>query len=44
LLVANYALSKQSYVVANYYSMDMGATGTTAQQQNGFGLYLYKGF
>jgi len=44
LLVANYALSKHSYVVANYYSMDMGATGTSAQQQNGFTLYLYKGF
>jgi len=44
LLVANYALSKQSYVVANYYSMDMGATGTSAQLQNGFALYLYKGF
>lgn len=44
LLVANYALSKQSYIVANYYSIDMGATGTSAQLANGFGLYLYKGF
>jgi len=44
LLVANYALSKQSYIVANYYSIDQGATGTTAQLANGFGLYLYKGF
>jgi hypothetical protein len=44
LLVANYNLSKQTYIVANYYSIDMGATAANAQLANGYGLYLYKGF
>ena len=40
LLVANYNLSKQTYVVANYYSYDSG--GST--NATGYGLFLYKGF
>jgi len=44
LLVANYNLSKQTYLVANYYSIDMGATATNAQLATGYALYLYKGF
>jgi len=44
LLVANYNLSKQTYLVANYYSIDMGATAANAQLATGYALYLYKGF
>jgi hypothetical protein len=40
LLVANYNLSKQSYVVANYYSYDAGST----QNATGYGVFFYKGF
>jgi hypothetical protein len=44
LLVANYNLSKQTYLVGNFYSIDMGATGTNAQLATGYAMYLYKGF
>lgn len=40
LLVANYNLSKQTYVVANYYSYDAGGS----YNATGYGLFLYKGF
>jgi hypothetical protein len=40
LLVANYNLSKQTYLVANYYSYDAGGT----QNATGYGVFLYKGF
>jgi len=40
LLVANYNLSKQTYLVANYYSYDAGST----QNATGYGVFLYKGF
>jgi len=39
LLVANYSLSKQTYVVANYYSYQTAASNAT-----GYGMFLYKGF
>ena len=40
LLVANYNLSKQTYLVANYYSYDAGGTANAT----GYGMFLYKGF
>ena len=40
LLVANYALSKRTYVVANYYSYD----GGTTINGSGYGLFLYNSF
>ena len=39
LLVANYSLSKQTYLVANYYSYQ-----TSANNATGYGMFLYKGF
>jgi len=39
LLVANYNLSKQTYVVANYYSYQTAASNAT-----GYGMFLYKSF
>jgi len=39
LLVANYSLSKQTYLVANYYSYQTAASNAT-----GYGMFLYKGF
>ena len=39
LLVANYSLSKQTYLVANYYSYQTSASNAT-----GYGMFLYKGF
>jgi hypothetical protein len=39
LLVANYNLSKQTYLVANYYSYQTAASNAT-----GYGMFLYKGF
>lgn len=40
LLVANYNLSKQTYLVANYYTYDAGGS----QNATGYGVFLYKGF
>jgi len=40
LLVANYAISKRTYVVANYYTYDGGST----TNGSGYGLFLYNSF
>jgi predicted porin len=40
LLGANYNLSKQTYLAAQYYNYD----GGTTVNPNGYGLFLYKGF
>ena len=40
LLQANYTLSKQSYLVASYYSYDAGGTSNAT----GYGAFLYKTF
>ena len=40
LLVANYTLSKRTYLVANYYSYQAGGT----ENASGYGLFLYNCF
>ena len=42
LLVANYNLSKRTYLVANYYQYDAGAAYST--RPNGYGVFLYNNF